>query len=51
MLSITTDYAKDVGDPSPYLRSIAEAGFSHLHWCHQWNTDFLYAASTASWAL
>jgi sugar phosphate isomerase/epimerase len=45
MLSITTDYAKDVGDPSPYLRHIAEAGFSHIHWCHQWNTDFLYAAS------
>jgi len=53
MLSITTDYAKDVGDPSPYLRSIAEAGFSHLHWCHQWNTDFLYSrceiAQIAAW--
>jgi sugar phosphate isomerase/epimerase len=43
MLSITTDYAKDTGDPSPYLRSIAKAGFSHIHWCHQWNTDFLYS--------
>ena len=43
MLSITTDYAKDTGDPSPYLRHIAEAGFSHIHWCHQWNTDFLYS--------
>jgi len=45
MLSITTDYAKDTGDPSPYLRHIAEAGFSHIHWCHQWNTDFLYSKS------
>jgi len=43
MLSITTDYAKDTGDPSPYLKRIADAGFSHIHWCHQWDTDFLYS--------
>jgi sugar phosphate isomerase/epimerase len=43
MLSVTTDYAKDTGDPSPYLKRIGEAGFSHIHWCHQWNTDFLYS--------
>jgi sugar phosphate isomerase/epimerase len=42
MLSITTDYMTDAGCPEPYLRRIAEAGFSHVHWCHQWNTDFLY---------
>ncbi|MCE5199455.1 sugar phosphate isomerase/epimerase [bacterium] len=42
-LSITTDYARDTGDPSPYLRDIAEAGFTHVHWCHHWNTDFLYS--------
>ncbi len=43
MLSITTDYAKDTGDPSPYLKNIANAGFTHIHWCHHWNTDFLYS--------
>lgn len=43
MLSITTDYATDKGCPEPYLRRIAEAGFTHVHWCHQWNTDFLYS--------
>ena len=43
MLSITTDYAADQGCPEPYLRQIAEAGFSHVHWCHQWNTDFMYS--------
>ena len=43
MLSLTTDYFDDVGCPEPSLRRIAEAGFSHIHWCHQWNTDFLYA--------
>lgn len=44
MLSITTDYANvDRGDPSPYLRRIADAGFSHVHWCHHWNSDFIYS--------
>lgn len=45
MLSIATDYAQGTGDPSPFLRRIADAGFSHIHWCHQWNTDFLYSDS------
>jgi sugar phosphate isomerase/epimerase len=43
MLSVATDYIKDAGDPGPYLRNIAEAGFSHIHWCHEWNTDYLYS--------
>jgi len=43
MLSVTTDYARDTGDPSPYLRLIGDTGFSHIHWCHHWNTDFLYS--------
>ena len=42
-LSITTDYATDTGDPSPFLGRIAEAGFSHIHWCHHWSSDFLYS--------
>ncbi len=42
MLSITTDYAAGTGAPEPYLRRTAEAGFTHVHWCHQWNTDFMY---------
>ena len=45
MYSVTTDYVKSTGSPAPYLRRIAEAGFSHVHWCHQWNTDFLYSDS------
>ncbi len=43
MLSITSDYVQSTGDPRPYLERIAVAGFTHLHWCHHWNTDFLYA--------
>jgi hypothetical protein len=37
MLAITSDYAKSTGCPEPHLRQIAEAGFSHVHWCHHWN--------------
>jgi sugar phosphate isomerase/epimerase len=42
MLSMTTDYMADTGCPELYLRRIAEAGFTHVHWCHHWNTDFAY---------
>jgi sugar phosphate isomerase/epimerase len=41
-LSMTTDYAAPDGCPEPYLRRIADAGFTHVHWCQQWNSDFLY---------
>ncbi len=42
-LSITTDYVQSIGDPLPYLRAIGESGFSFIHWCHQWNTDYVYS--------
>ena len=42
-LCLTTDYQSATGCPEPSLRVIAEAGFTHVHWCHQWNTDFLYS--------
>jgi sugar phosphate isomerase/epimerase len=41
-LSITSDYQCDWGSPEPCLRRIAKAGFTHIHWCHQWKTDFIY---------
>lgn len=44
-LSITSDFVISEGDPSPYLRKIAEAGFTHVHWCHHWRSDFLYSRS------
>ncbi len=43
MLCINTDFERDTGDVEPALRQIAEAGFSHVHWCHHWNDDFLYS--------
>ncbi len=45
MLALTSDYVTDRGDPEPYLRRMAEAGFTHVHWCHHWRSDFLYADS------
>lgn len=44
-LSITTDYFKDTGNPELYLKKISEAGFTHIHWCHEWNTDHIYSES------
>ena len=44
MLCMTSDYASGTGCPEPHLRRIAKAGFSHVHWCHQWCTDFLYTS-------
>ncbi len=45
MLSLTSDYRISTGNPQPYLRAMAAAGFTHVHWCHQWNTDFRYAGA------
>ena len=44
-LAITTDYFKDAGNPEPYLEKISKAGFTHIHWCHEYKTDFIYSES------
>lgn len=44
-MSFDTSYIASVGSPEKYLRFVAEAGFSHVLWGHQWNTDFLYSKS------
>jgi sugar phosphate isomerase/epimerase len=44
-LSMTTDYLQDDDFPKPYLHKIADAGFTHIHWGHQWNTDTIYIDS------
>jgi len=41
-LSMTTDYVTYLGNPELYLQRIAEAGFTHIHWCHEWNTTHIY---------
>lgn len=42
-LAVNTDILQSTGSPEPWLKMIAEAGFTHLHWCHQWCTDYLYS--------
>ena len=42
-LAVNTDFLQSTGSPEPWLKMIAEAGFTHLHWCHQWCTDYLYS--------
>ena len=43
-IAVNTDFLGGTGSPEPRLKAIAEAGFTHLHWCHQWNTDFFYCS-------
>lgn len=43
MLSIATDYLGSIDDPLPHLRRIAASGFTHIHWCHQWASNYLYS--------
>ena len=43
MLAIISDYVQSEGDAQPHLRRIAEVGFTHIHWCHNWTTDFIYS--------
>lgn len=43
MLCINTDLVLSNGDPEPALAAAARAGFSHVHWCHHWDDDFLYS--------
>lgn len=45
MLSLTSDYITDEGTPEAFLGPMADAGFTHVHWCHEWNTDYLYTAA------
>jgi len=45
MLSLSTDYRSSHGDFTKYLRAISEAGFTHIHWCQEWDTDYLYTDS------
>ena len=43
-LSIATDYEIGKGSAHPYLVKVAAHRFTHIHWCHEWNTDYLYTS-------
>ena len=45
---ISTDFANEpweLEEIKNKLREIAEAGFTHIHWCFDWDGDYLYARS------
>lgn len=42
-LSISTDCNGDLSNPERCLRVISEAGFTHVHWTHGWDNDYLYS--------
>ena len=42
MLAINTDYIDSHGNAEPRLRHIADAGFSLIHWCHHFGSDYIY---------
>ena len=44
-IAINTDFLGGTRSPKERLKAIAEAGFTHLHWCHHWCTDFFYSRS------
>ncbi len=47
-LGINTDFEREfvkIEDMKRSLEQIAAAGFSHIHWCYEWDGDYIYAVS------
>ena len=45
-LAIATDFAGEsarLEDIEAVLKKISEAGFTHIHWCHEWDGDYIYS--------
>lgn len=45
-LAIATDFAGEstrLEDIERLLKQIKEAGFTHVHWCHEWEGDYIYS--------
>ena len=42
MLSMTSSFRSETDCPRPDLEKIAQAGFSHVHWCHEWYSGHFY---------
>lgn len=45
-LAIATDFAGEavrLEETEHLLKSISEAGFTHIHWCHEWEGDYTYS--------
>ena len=47
-LGINTDYEAEyvkIEEIEESIRRIAAAGFSHMHWCYEWDGDYIYSRS------
>ena len=42
-LSITSDFFDSHDDPIPHLHAIRSAGFTFVHFCHEWDSDLVYS--------
>lgn len=46
-LAIATDFAEinlnNIEETEEILKRIAQAGFSHIHWCFEWDGDYIYS--------
>lgn len=48
MIAINTDYKGEIpytDDMERVLRKISEAGFKYVHWCHEWEGNYIYSKS------
>lgn len=45
-LAIATDFSgesTDTAEIKATLAKIKNTGFTHVHWCHEWDGDYLYS--------
>ena len=45
-LAISTEFAgvhMELEHTEELFRRIAGAGFTHVHWCHEWDGDYTYS--------
>lgn len=43
--SIFAGETKNIEQLNNTLKMISDAGFSHIHWCHEWGSEYIYSAS------
>ncbi|MDO5746056.1 MAG: sugar phosphate isomerase/epimerase family protein [Actinomycetaceae bacterium] len=45
-VAITTDYGGETTSIEKLresLKAVADAGFSHIHWCNEWDSEYIYS--------
>ena len=50
-LAIATDYSGESSrteDSEHILKMVSQAGFTHIHWCHEWDGDYTYSPMKCS---